>query len=82
MALLPRSGLFTEHGAKLRRDRALARGRPTARLRRPGRGAGVLRARYCNPRIRGINKTDGLSFKVREILDAAHTLAKEKVNLD
>ena len=30
--------------------------------------AGLLRARYCDPKIRGINKTDGLTFKVKEIL--------------
>lgn len=34
-----------------------------------GQLAGLLRARYGNPKIRGINKTDGLAFKVREILD-------------
>lgn len=34
-----------------------------------GQLAGLLRARYCNPRIGGINKTDGLTFKVREILE-------------
>lgn len=28
----------------------------------------VLRARFCDPKIRGLNKTDGLPFKVREIL--------------
>lgn len=33
-----------------------------------GQLAGILRARYCNPKIRGINKADGLAFKVREIL--------------
>src|SRR3989441_2476256 len=33
-----------------------------------GQLAGVLRARYCEPKIRGINKTDGLTFKVKEIL--------------
>ncbi len=33
-----------------------------------GQLAGVLRARYCDPKIRGINKTDGLTFKVKEIL--------------
>ncbi|MCX6907445.1 MAG: 2-oxoacid:acceptor oxidoreductase family protein [Verrucomicrobia bacterium] len=37
-----------------------------------GQLAGILRSRFCNPRIGGINKTDGLSFKVREILDAVH----------
>jgi 2-oxoglutarate/2-oxoacid ferredoxin oxidoreductase subunit alpha len=28
----------------------------------------MLRARYCDPRIRSITKTDGLSFQVREII--------------
>jgi 2-oxoglutarate ferredoxin oxidoreductase subunit alpha len=31
----------------------------------------LLRARYCDPKIRGINKTDGLTWKVRDILDRA-----------
>lgn len=35
-----------------------------------GQLAGLLRARYCDPRIRGINKTDGLTWKVKEILEA------------
>jgi 2-oxoglutarate ferredoxin oxidoreductase subunit alpha len=35
-----------------------------------GQLAGMLRARYCNSRIRGINKTDGLTWKVKEILTA------------
>jgi 2-oxoglutarate ferredoxin oxidoreductase subunit alpha len=34
-----------------------------------GQLAGVLRARYCDPKIRGFNKTDGLNWKVKEILD-------------
>lgn len=34
-----------------------------------GQLGGVLRARYCDPRITGLTKTDGLPFKVREILD-------------
>ena len=34
-----------------------------------GQLAGLLRARYGNPKIRGINKTDGLAFKVREIVE-------------
>jgi 2-oxoglutarate ferredoxin oxidoreductase subunit alpha len=33
-----------------------------------GQLAALLRARFCNDKIRGINKTDGLPFKVREIL--------------
>jgi 2-oxoglutarate ferredoxin oxidoreductase subunit alpha len=36
-----------------------------------GQLAGLLRARYCDPKIRGINKTDGLTWKVREILEHA-----------
>ena len=36
-----------------------------------GQLGGVLRARYCDPKIRGLNKTDGLTFKVREILERA-----------
>src|ERR1017187_4775500 len=35
-----------------------------------GQLAALLRARFCNPRIRGINKTDGLTWKVKEILAA------------
>ena len=37
-----------------------------------GQLGGIMRAMYCDPRIRGINKTDGLPFKVREILDQLH----------
>lgn len=36
----------------------------------------ILRARYADPRIRSITKTDGLTWKVREILDRAATLTK------
>jgi 2-oxoglutarate ferredoxin oxidoreductase subunit alpha len=36
-----------------------------------GQLAGLLRARFCDPRIAGINKTDGLTFKVKEILEQA-----------
>ena len=36
-----------------------------------GQLGGLLRARFCDPKIRGINKTDGLTWKVREILDRA-----------
>ena len=31
----------------------------------------LLRARYCDPKIHGINKTDGLTWKVKEILERA-----------
>ncbi len=34
-----------------------------------GQLAALLRARFCDPKIRGINKTDGLTFRVREILE-------------
>jgi 2-oxoglutarate ferredoxin oxidoreductase subunit alpha len=36
-----------------------------------GQLAGLLRARFCDPKIRGINKTDGLTWKVRDIVDRA-----------
>jgi 2-oxoglutarate ferredoxin oxidoreductase subunit alpha len=36
-----------------------------------GQLAGLLRARYCDARIHGINKTDGLTWKVKEILQRA-----------
>jgi 2-oxoglutarate ferredoxin oxidoreductase subunit alpha len=42
-----------------------------------GQLAGILRASYCDPRIRGINKTDGLPFKVREILAGVEAKLKE-----
>ena len=35
-----------------------------------GQLATILRARYCLKKIRGINKTDGLTWKVKEILAA------------
>jgi 2-oxoglutarate ferredoxin oxidoreductase subunit alpha len=35
-----------------------------------GQLAAILRARFCNSHIRGINKTDGLTWKVKEILAA------------
>ncbi len=43
-----------------------------------GQLATVLRARYCNDRIRGINKSDGLTWKVKEILDRARQMADKK----
>ncbi len=36
-----------------------------------GQLAGVLRGRYCDPKIRGITKVDGLTWKVRDILGRA-----------
>jgi hypothetical protein len=35
-----------------------------------GQLGAILRARFCDARIMGINKTDGLTWKVREVLDA------------
>ncbi|HXS69605.1 MAG TPA: 2-oxoacid:acceptor oxidoreductase subunit alpha, partial [Candidatus Polarisedimenticolia bacterium] len=42
-----------------------------------GQLGGILRARYCNAAIRGINKTDGLTWKVKEILAAVKTKLAE-----
>ncbi|HMJ89175.1 MAG TPA: hypothetical protein VK530_05135, partial [Candidatus Acidoferrum sp.] len=42
-----------------------------------GQLAGLLRARYCDPKIRGINKVEGITFKVREILDRAKSAVSE-----
>jgi len=46
-----------------------------------GQLAAVLRARYCDPKIRGINKSDGLTWKVKEVLQRVQELlvaAKQK----
>ncbi len=43
-----------------------------------GQLAGLLRARYCDSKIRGIDKCDGLTWKVKDILDRAK--AKLAVN--
>jgi 2-oxoglutarate ferredoxin oxidoreductase subunit alpha len=34
-----------------------------------GQLAIILRARYCEPKIEGVTKTDGLTFRVKEILE-------------
>ena len=36
-----------------------------------GQLGGLLRSRYCDPKIQGINKTDGLTWKVKDILERA-----------
>jgi 2-oxoglutarate ferredoxin oxidoreductase subunit alpha len=36
-----------------------------------GQLASILRARYCNPNITSLTKTDGLTFRVREILQVS-----------
>ncbi|MFM7099618.1 MAG: 2-oxoacid:acceptor oxidoreductase subunit alpha [Verrucomicrobiota bacterium] len=41
-----------------------------------GQLGAVFRARYADPRIRGITKTDGLTWKVKEILDRARAMAR------
>jgi 2-oxoglutarate ferredoxin oxidoreductase subunit alpha len=38
-----------------------------------GQLAAVLRARYCDAKIQGINKTDGLTWKVKEIIELIKT---------
>jgi 2-oxoglutarate ferredoxin oxidoreductase subunit alpha len=45
-----------------------------------GQLGALLRARYCDPRIEGINKTDGLTWKVREILDHVQARAGSSPN--
>jgi 2-oxoglutarate ferredoxin oxidoreductase subunit alpha len=42
-----------------------------------GQLAGLLRARFCTDKIQGINKTDGLPFKVREILNGMKERLKQ-----
>ena len=44
-----------------------------------GQLGGLLRARFCDPKIRGINKTDGLPFKVREILNQMNEKLKQPI---
>ena len=45
-----------------------------------GQLASLLRTRYCSPNIRGINKTDGLTFKVKEILAAVKEKLAQPIN--
>lgn len=45
-----------------------------------GQFATILRARYANPAIRSITKTDGLTFKVREILEGVRRLSGDAVS--
>jgi 2-oxoglutarate/2-oxoacid ferredoxin oxidoreductase subunit alpha len=42
-----------------------------------GQLATLLRARYCLKKIRGVNKADGLTFKVREIVARTQTAVAE-----
>jgi len=43
-----------------------------------GQLCSLLRARYCDPKIRGINKTDGLTWKVKEVLERTKILLDAK----
>jgi 2-oxoglutarate ferredoxin oxidoreductase subunit alpha len=45
-----------------------------------GQFAGLLRARFCDPKIRGLTKTDGLTFKVREIIERTHANVTAALN--
>jgi 2-oxoglutarate ferredoxin oxidoreductase subunit alpha len=36
----------------------------------------ILRSRYCDPKIQSITKIDGLTFKVREIVEGVQNLLK------
>lgn len=40
-----------------------------------GQLCSLLRARFADPKIRGINKTDGLTWKIKEVLERAKALA-------
>src|SRR5204863_7560309 len=44
-----------------------------------GQLGGLIRARFCDPKIRGINKTDGLTWKVRDIIERANTVVQTVV---
>jgi 2-oxoglutarate ferredoxin oxidoreductase subunit alpha len=43
-----------------------------------GQLCSLLRARFCDPKIRGINKTDGLTWKVKEVIERTQTLLNAK----
>src|SRR4029077_894247 len=50
-----------------------------------GQLAIVLRARYCEPKIESFTKTDGLTFRVREILEGVFKKSfaeKKKISKD
>jgi 2-oxoglutarate ferredoxin oxidoreductase subunit alpha len=42
-----------------------------------GQLGSLLRARHADPKIRGITKTDGLTWRVREIVERTHALLAE-----
>ena len=39
-----------------------------------GQLATILRARYCEPKIESLTKTDGLTYRVREILEGVFAI--------
>jgi hypothetical protein len=43
--------------------------------------ATLLRGRFADPKIRSITKTDGLPFKVREILDAMNAKLQQPIEV-
>jgi hypothetical protein len=48
-----------------------------------GQLATILRARYCEPKIESVTKTDGLTFRVREILEGVfkgRTFLEKKIS--
>jgi 2-oxoglutarate/2-oxoacid ferredoxin oxidoreductase subunit alpha len=50
-----------------------------------GQLATVLRARYCEPKIESVTKTDGLTFRVKEILEGVfkgRSFAAKKISKD
>jgi len=42
-----------------------------------GQLCGLLRAKFANPKIRGINKTDGLTWRVKDVLARVQTKLEE-----
>jgi len=42
-----------------------------------GQFAAILRARFCDPKIKSVTKTDGLTFKVKEIIQRVHDKISE-----
>jgi 2-oxoglutarate ferredoxin oxidoreductase subunit alpha len=44
-----------------------------------GQLAALLRARFCDAKIRGLNKTDGLTWRVREILERAKSAVADSL---
>lgn len=46
-----------------------------------GQFGSILRSRFADPRIRGINKSDGLTWKISEILSRARALTQHSTNI-